>query len=433
MKYKFWVRRARYDQADTSDFANQSFSVELRDPKGARLSTKTMTADAYGGLDGEFPLASASTPGVYQLQIANLGGGSFRVEENTQPEFEVSIEPPIQPVRLGDKIRAMIRARHEDGSPVAKAKVEYKVLRWRYARTWYPPDAWDWLYGRGYWWFGYDRPWLPGWRGWGWPRRAALWRPQREEPPEVVADRETEIGQDGTVAVDIDTALAKAVHPDDDQQYQIIAQVVDSKRRRIVASGNVLVARKPFQVYACVDRGYYHVGDVIRAEFHAQKLAGTPVRGDGKLSLFKIVPHDGQVVETLVRSWNQETDEHGEATLQLKASEAGRYRFSYQLTNDTKETQEGGYVFTILGDEPGDSDLRFNPLELVPDRRAYAPQQTVKLLLNSNRADSTVLLFLHRRAAFIRTRPCRSCSQANRGLLMFKSRRRIFPTFSSKR
>ena len=34
------------------------------------------------------------------------------------------------------------------------------------------------------------------------------------------------------------------------------------------------------------------------------------------------------------------------------------------------------------------------PLELVPDRRAYAPQQTVKLLLNSNRADSTVLLFL---------------------------------------
>ena len=100
------------------------------------------------------------------------------------------------------------------------------------------------------------------------------------------------------------TALAKAVHPDDDQQYQIIAQVVDSKRRRIVASGNVLVARKPFQVYACVDRGYYHVGDVIRAEFHAQKLAGTPVRGDGKLSLFKIVPHDGQVVETLaIRSW----------------------------------------------------------------------------------------------------------------------------------
>ena len=90
-----------------------------------------MTADAYGGLDGEFPLASASsTPGVYQLQIANLGGGSFRVEENTQPEFEVSaIEPPIQPVRLGDKIRA-----DDPSAPTPKtarrspkAKVEYKV------------------------------------------------------------------------------------------------------------------------------------------------------------------------------------------------------------------------------------------------------------------------------------------------------------------
>ena len=146
-----------------------------------------MTADAYGGLDGEFPLASVSAPGVYQLQIANLGGGSFRVEENQQPEFEVSIEPPIKPVRLGDKIRAMIRARHEDGSPVAKAKVEYKVLHWAYAPDLvFPPDPWDWLYGRGYWWFGYDRPWLAGWRGGGAGRGpAAAWRPRREEPPEV--------------------------------------------------------------------------------------------------------------------------------------------------------------------------------------------------------------------------------------------------------
>jgi len=53
-------------------------------------------------------------------------------------------------------------------------------------------------------------------------------------------------------------------------------------RDRILASefgaGNVLVARKPFKVYAWVSRGYYRVGDVIRANFSARTLDGRPAR-----------------------------------------------------------------------------------------------------------------------------------------------------------
>jgi uncharacterized protein YfaS (alpha-2-macroglobulin family) len=32
VKYKFWVRHAKYDQEDGSSFANQNFTVEVHNP-----------------------------------------------------------------------------------------------------------------------------------------------------------------------------------------------------------------------------------------------------------------------------------------------------------------------------------------------------------------------------------------------------------------
>ncbi len=59
----------------------------------------------------------------------------------------------------------------------------------------------------GYWWFAYDYAWYPGWRDWGCRRPIPWWWWNRgQEPPEVVADRQVEIGADGTVQVEIDTA-----------------------------------------------------------------------------------------------------------------------------------------------------------------------------------------------------------------------------------
>ena len=33
--------------------------------------------------------------------------------------------------------------------------------------AWFPGTKWDWFYGPGYWWFGYDYDWYPGWHLWG--------------------------------------------------------------------------------------------------------------------------------------------------------------------------------------------------------------------------------------------------------------------------
>ncbi len=394
VKFKFWVRHAKYDQPNISDFANQSFTVEIRNPKGDKLLSKTSTTDAYGGLDGEFEIPPNATLGVYQFSLANYGGGSFRVEEYKKPEYEVSIDTPAEPLMLGQRAKATIRAKYYFGSPVVRAMVKYKILRSRYSGSSFPIGDWDWLYGCGYWWFGYDYNWYPGWTNWGCQRPAPPWWGAANEPPEVVAEREVPIGPDGTVAVEIDTALAKIIHPDQDHQYEITAEVVDASRRTVVGSGRVLAVRKPFQAFVWVDRGYYHVDDVVQADCFARTLDGKPIRGDGKLSLLKIAYKDGKPQETLVRDWNLSTGADGRATLQIKASEPGQYRLSLVLADDQKRTVEGGYLFSIVGQGIDGSNFRFSDLEIIPDRRQYSPDQTVNLMVNTARPDSAVLLFV---------------------------------------
>jgi uncharacterized protein YfaS (alpha-2-macroglobulin family) len=467
VKYKFWIRQAKYDLDDVSRYADQAFTIEIHNPKGEKIATEMKWTDAFGGMEGEYALPADAALGMYQVQVRRgnrgFGGGNFRVEEYKKPEFEVTVDAPTEPVMLGEKITATIKAKYYFGSPVTNAKVKYKVTRTTHSERWYPVGPWDWFYGTGYWWFGYDYDWYPGWKSWGCFRPTPFWWPHSYDPPEVVAEQEVAIGADGTVKVEFDTAAAKAIHPDQDHSYQISAEVVDASRRTIVGQGTVLVARKPFAVYAWLDRGYYRTGDTVTAHFSARTLDGKPVQGQGKLTLLKITyatekDPSGNVnlkpIETPVQTWDINTNDQGMADQQLTASESGQYRLSYQLT-DTKHpssankaggedagdkklpspvggrgaggeggpqpvsaetnpsapssqtasnapmeeetkphTIEGGYLFTIVGEGFDGSQFRFNHLELIPEKREYAPGEKVKLQINTDRTGGTVLLFL---------------------------------------
>ncbi len=396
VKFKFWVRHAQYDQEDTSSFAGHDFNVEIFNPKREKILAKDFKADDYGGFEGELDLPDEAVLGVYQIYIPKMGGGSFRVEEYKKPEFEVTVEAPKKPVALGEKITAKIKAKYYFGAPVVKAKVKYKVLRTSYSSHWYPKGRWDWFYGPGYWWFACDYDWYPGWGNWGCRRPTPWWWwGQAQQPPELVSEREVEIGADGTVQVVIDTAMAKEVHPDQDQQYQITAEVVDQSRRTIVGSGSVLAARRPFKVFVWLNRGYYRTGDAIQAQFKAQTLDQKPVEGTGTLKLLAIrYDKDNKPVEKTVQQWKLDTNSEGEARQQIKAAAPGQYRLSYSLVDKEKHTIEGAYLFTIVGQGFDGADFHFNDIELIPDRREYAPGQKVQLQVNANRAGGLVLLFV---------------------------------------
>jgi uncharacterized protein YfaS (alpha-2-macroglobulin family) len=405
VKWKFWVNKAQYDQDGKSQFAGRSFTIRINDPKGEKVvPDKAYKADDYGGIDGELTLPKDATLGVYSVQIVGGpgGGGSFRVEEYKKPEFEVKVQAPDEPVMLGEKITAKVEAKYLFGAPVTEAKVKYKVLRTSYSARWYPRAYWDWFYGPGYWWFAYDYVWYPGWYEWGCRRPMFVWWGGWRPPvqPELVADVETTIGKDGVVKIEIDTSVAKALHGDEDHSYEIQAEVTDLSRRTIVGGGKVLVARQPFKVYAWVNRGYYRTGDVIQASFQAQTLDNKGVKGAGELRLLKLSyqkdKETGELkpVETEVQKWNLPTGDDGTASIQMKADQPGQYRLSYKVTDAAKHTIEGGYVFTIIGQGFDGKDFRFNELELVLDKKEYAPGDKTELQVNTNRTGAAVLLFV---------------------------------------
>ncbi len=398
VKFKIWMGQAQYDQEGNSPFAGQGFALTIHNPKGEKIYEKTLTADAWGGVQDEIVLPRDAALGVYSVRQMNWGGGfSFRVEEYKKPEFEVVVDAPSAPVMLGEKVTATVRAKYLFGAPVNEGKVKYKILRTPHDAQWFPSARWDWFYGRGYWWFAYDYLWYPGWGEWGCRRPTPWWWWQWHPPqqPELVAEVETAIAADGTVKVEIDTAVAKAVHGDQDHRYEITAEVTDPSRRVIVGQGAILVARKPFKVYAWVDRGHYRTGDPVHAEFQAQTLDGRPVPGKGVLRLLRITyGAEAKPIETEVERWDLPANERGNASQQIRAGQGGQYRLSYTVTDAAGHAIEGGYLFTVTGEGFGDgAAFRFNAVEVVPDKREYAPGETVELQLNINRTGGTVVLF----------------------------------------
>jgi uncharacterized protein YfaS (alpha-2-macroglobulin family) len=396
VKFKAWLTQAQYDREGNSPFAGQTLSVEICNPRGEKVLAKSYPADAFGGIDGELALDKEATLGVYSVQVVNHGGGSFRVEEYKKPEFEVTVDAPVEPVMLGDRITATVTAKYYFGAPVTEAKVKYKVLRHEHSARWYPRAYWDWFYEPGYWWFAYDYTWYPKWQEWGCFRPMRPWWGWRAEPPpEVVAEAEAAVGKDGTLKIDIDTSPAKAALGDQDHRYEITAEVTDQSRRTIVGTGSVLAARKPFKVFAWVDRGYYRTGDTVRASFDAHTLDNKPVQGRGELQLLRIAYGDGATpVESVAQRWDLDTDAEGRAQAQIAAPRPGQYRLSYKVTDAKNRTMEGGYVFCVIGEGFDGKGFRFNEIELVPNQREYKPGERVGVMVNTARAGATVLLFV---------------------------------------
>ncbi len=296
---------------------------------------------------------------------------AVRIEEYRKPEFEIFVDAPTEPVQLGDKFKAEIRAKYYFGTPVAGAKASIKVTRSAFTDNYFPVRPFDWCYGPGYWWITYDAPWYPGWGRWcGCMSPSPWWLPMNpEEPPELVYESEVLLDEAGKAYVEIDTAIAKAFQSDQDHRYRIEVDIRDASRRTLSSSGQVIAARSPFKIYSWNHRGYYQAGDKIIATFQARTLGGQAVVAGGKLELLRIsYDEQHQPLEKIVDAWEVKTNDEGELEHTFQAGRTGQYRLKLTLSDAANHQVEGGNLFTIRGDDAKGGDFRFSALELVPTR-----------------------------------------------------------------
>ena len=401
--FKFWIAKVAYERDTPNPLAGTALTVRLLDPKGDEVLKTSLTADGYGGVAGDWQIPGNAALGMYSLLLEDSANRSFRhrigfrVEEYKKPEFEVSVDLPTEPPLLGDQVQVTVRAKYYFGAPVTSGQASIKVLRYDYSDSWWPVRPWDWFYGNGYAWLAEDAVWHPGWTAWSHGRPYFDWLPPRHSrPPEVVAQIDRPLSEDGAVTFTIDTNLAKTLFGDRDHRYEITAEVRDQSRRTIVGAGSVIVPRQPFAVYAWTDCGYYHAGDPIKAYLQARTLSGAPVQGAGTLKLFRLGRDPlGELVEKLEQEWPLAPDENGAANMTINAAEPGQYRLTWTVTDAKGRAVEGATVITIRKTgKQVELGFHYNALELIPDRPEYAPGDTVRLAVNTAQPNSTVMVFL---------------------------------------
>ncbi|QDT16265.1 alpha-2-macroglobulin family protein [Alienimonas californiensis] len=385
---KGWYRRAGYALPTDAQEPQRRLKVVINDPRGEELLSQEVEADEFGAFQVSLELGGEATLGQYHASVGEARNFpstqqhalNFRVEEYRKPEFEVTVDAPAEPIVLGEEFTATVRAEYLFGGPVAGGVLSYKVTRTVEDAGWHPYDPWEWLYGPAYW------SWAPGYQQpdpYGYGRMGGPWR--GNDPEEVVAEGDAALGEDGTFKIPLDSSLAKALNADADHRYTITAEVTDASRRTETGGGSVLAAAVPFRVYGYADYGYAVAGEPIGVNFTARTAGGEPLRQVGELAAFRLTGGpDGKTVATpLEQTPEPAIDADGVVSARFLFPTPGQYRVDYQVTADGHTGKES-VVLNVVGanGEAGAATVA-DGLELIPNRKTYAPGDTAKLLLKT--------------------------------------------------
>lgn len=396
--YKAWVRNFVDGEPQTK--TGQSVNVQVYDRKGNKIHELTQQTDQFGGIDGELTLEEEPPLGQYNIQLRlgnrHIGGKPFRVEEYKKPEFEVTVQPGSDHVKLGEKVEAKITTKYYFGSPVSEGEVSYKVFREQYTHSYHFPGRWDWLYGSGYGLPWYESPWFEWW-----PVAARCWSPptwwwwQGAPNPvrELVMEGEDTLSADGTLSLTIDTAPALQHHGDHDHRYIIEAEVTDPSRRVIEGSGSVTVTRQAYYAFVRAERGWYRPGEDMTINIRALTPDNKPVQTEGVVTITDVAPgsDNAQIRQVELERFTASTDADGLLTFKRRYEKSGQLRIKFEAPDKWGGIVEGYGLVWIVGRDFTGELHKFNDLELITDKRTYQPGETAHVMLNVKQPGSYVL------------------------------------------
>lgn len=395
-----WARekkRGAYEPAQSV----KSLRVRVYDSRGTEVLVKEAPGGRWGSMSFELPLKKGAPLGGYRLDLlvdgrwADVGDAGFRVEEYKAPEVKVDVRAAGQ-ARLGDEVSVEVAASYYSGGPVVGAKVRYKVFRQDHDVTVAAPSPWDWLYGRGY-----GRVWYPyTWFSW-WHDdvvRPIHWYPWWGPPPEpakeLVLEGEGVLGARGALEVRVDTGAARRELSDSDHKYTIEAEVTDLSRRVVKGTGSVLVTRTAFLAALELEAGWARAGDDVALVLSTLLPDGSPLAARGTLRIDEIlgVSETGTVRgEKRLEERAVNTDVHGPTRIRWRAPKTGQYRFTFVSRDNSGAEVTASAVAWVMGPDFVGARYRFAGVEIVPDKRTYAPGDTARLLVSADRAGTSVL------------------------------------------
>ena len=354
----------------------KSLTVTVTDDQGRRVYQEELPLSEMGTVHGELTLDEEASLGYYYIS-ARVGeqtfGAGFRVAEYRKPEFEVQVEADREACVQGDEIAVSVAATYYFGGPVAGAQVRWSVLSRDHFFRWE---------GEGYYDFAdYE---------WGERRRFGPYG-------ELIAQGTGRTDAEGRFTFKVPAEIADKTAS---QVFTIEATVSDESGQEVSARTEAVVHKGLFYIGLAPRAWVGAVGEEQRVDVITVDWEGEPVP-DVPLTV-TIFEHrwysvqekaeDGRfywtckVEDTAVLTRTVTTDGEGKAVVAFTPEKGGTYKV-LAVGRDERGNEVRSATYLWVSGRKGEFVSwrmeSHDRIELVPDKKSYAPGETAKILIPS--------------------------------------------------
>lgn len=409
---------------------NATAKYKVVDPRGIDVASGDVKIGAFGTLAVDIETKDEGGTGNYQftLEVPALFGPTqtfwhgISVETYRTPEFTVKVErPESKALVFGDKLHADIIGEYLHGAPLVGGQVAYTLTRSTASFT--PPGSEN----DGFT-FGSGNQWGYGWYGGGGRGRhygGEYWGGGYSTTINIENKTGT-LDVTGKYAVE-HVVVAKeppppgtpvpavpsppSTEPEGPPQaatYTIAATVTDENRQAIASSGNFIV--HPARVYVGLrsDRTVVREGEqvdiqAVLVDLEGARKSGSPIALEfvRKETTRKAVEKNGAWM------FEYETKEIAAGSCALTADaapqscpvtpdKAGSYTARASAKDDEGHETKSEIVVYVHGKDEVIWDQEDRRVDLVADKRKYAPGDTAKILLRSPFTDARGVVVVER-------------------------------------
>ncbi len=361
----------------------KSMLVTVTDDEGKELYRKDLPLSEMGTLHGEIELAEEASLGTYSIS-GQLGerffGTSFRVAEYRKPEFAVSVSTAEDEFIQGDPIVAEVSASYYFGGAVANAKLEWRLMSQDYFFEWTGRELLPSPFRQAY----YD------FHDWDYDARE-----RQTVYGELVTEGRGLLDEDGTYTIEVPADVSEYQNS---QIFTIEASVTDPSNQQVSGRHSVIAHKGEFYVGLAPQEYIGTAGreakvNVITVDRDSKPVPGVPLTVVFLESRWYNVQEqadDGRfywswkLEETPVYTTAVTTDGTGTAITSFVPGKGGSYRVR-AIGRDERgnEIRSSTYLWISSGDFVSWRQENHDRIELVTDKKVYAPGETARVLVPS--------------------------------------------------
>jgi uncharacterized protein YfaS (alpha-2-macroglobulin family) len=381
----FWrgIYRMMEDDAWTLPVAGLEAIININDGMGNLVSTTRVPVSENGTIHGAFTLAPDALTGYYSINVLapidteayHAASGYFQVAAYRKPEFQITVTTDQPEYIQGETVQATVQADYFSGGPLANAPVEWSITGYGHRFTWAGAPA-----GR---FFSFD-PFDPD---------QPAYNPY-DGYQGLVQQGRGQTSADGSFTIELPADLGATLAS---QMWNLDVTITSPANQAVYHSTS-------FPVH----RGAYYIG-LSPASYVA--VVGSPatvdvvsVRPDGAMyagaALDVVVneyvwssvyeqAEDGNFYwkssaeRTPVYTATVTTDDGGAAAFDFTPEKGGQYQVTATGEDMLGNTlRSAAFLYATGGEEfvawPRDNNDR---IELVADKKLYAPGETAKILV----------------------------------------------------